>query len=69
MPGGKNDAGEDFLDTAVRELEEETGLKADRTDARLLALLMDYVHGVPRLTRRPSASRPTPANRPSPSRT
>jgi protein-L-isoaspartate(D-aspartate) O-methyltransferase len=50
LPGGKNDAGEDFLDTAVRELEEETGLKADRTDARLQALLMDYVHGVPRLT-------------------
>ncbi|MEU2283388.1 NUDIX domain-containing protein [Streptomyces sp. NPDC013178] len=50
LPGGKNDADEDFLDAAVRELEEETGLKADAGDARLLALLMDSVHGIPRMT-------------------
>ncbi|MEV6962124.1 NUDIX domain-containing protein [Streptomyces sp. NPDC051207] len=48
LPGGKNDAGEDFLDTAVRELEEETGLKAIK--ARLRALLLDSTHGVPRMT-------------------
>lgn len=50
LPGGKNSAGEDFREAAVRELEEETGLKADPADARLLALLMDSVHGMPRLT-------------------
>ncbi|MGI5452787.1 bifunctional class I SAM-dependent methyltransferase/NUDIX hydrolase [Streptomyces sp. CA-249302] len=50
LPGGKNDADEDFVDAAVRELEEETGLKADRGSARLLALLMDSVRGMPRLT-------------------
>jgi protein-L-isoaspartate(D-aspartate) O-methyltransferase len=48
LPGGKNDAGEGFVDAAVRELEEETGLKA--TKARLLALLMDSTHGIPRMT-------------------
>ncbi|MDG9720267.1 NUDIX domain-containing protein [Streptomyces sp. DH24] len=48
LPGGKNDAGEGFVDTAVRELEEETGLKASK--ARLLALLLDSTHGVPRMT-------------------
>ncbi|MEU6141081.1 NUDIX domain-containing protein [Streptomyces sp. NPDC047081] len=50
LPGGKNDPDEDFVDAAVRELEEETGLKADRGEARLLALLMDSVRGMPRLT-------------------
>jgi protein-L-isoaspartate(D-aspartate) O-methyltransferase len=50
LPGGKNDADEDFVDAAVRELQEETGLKADPADARLLALLMDSVHGIPRMT-------------------
>ncbi|MET8244298.1 NUDIX hydrolase [Streptomyces sp. NPDC005202] len=50
LPGGKNTADEDFVDTAVRELEEETGLKADRADARLPALVMDSVHGIPRVT-------------------
>ncbi|MFJ8085551.1 bifunctional class I SAM-dependent methyltransferase/NUDIX hydrolase [Streptomyces sp. NPDC096205] len=50
LPGGKNSADEDFREAAVRELEEETGLKADPGDARLLALLMDSVHGMPRLT-------------------
>ncbi|NUS28903.1 MAG: NUDIX domain-containing protein [Streptomyces sp.] len=50
LPGGKNDADEDFVAAGVRELEEETGLVADLEDARLLALLMDSVHGIPRLT-------------------
>ncbi|WP_255345918.1 NUDIX domain-containing protein [Streptomyces chartreusis] len=50
LPSGKNDADEDFLAAAVRELEEETGLKADPADARLLALLMDSTHSIPRLT-------------------
>ncbi|WP_033282784.1 bifunctional class I SAM-dependent methyltransferase/NUDIX hydrolase [Streptomyces sp. NRRL F-525] len=52
LPGGKNDPGEGFLEAGVRELEEETGLKADPIPggARLLALLMDSTHGMPRLT-------------------
>ncbi|MEU9410113.1 methyltransferase, FxLD system [Streptomyces sp. NPDC048281] len=50
LPGGKNEADEDFLVTAVRELREETGLTADPASARLLALLMDSAHGIPRMT-------------------
>lgn len=52
LPGGKNDPGEGFLEAGVRELEEETSLKADPIPggARLLALLMDSTHGMPRLT-------------------
>lgn len=50
LPGGKNDADEDFVDAAVRELQEETGLKADPANARLLAILMDSTHSIPRLT-------------------
>nr|WP_277349317.1 methyltransferase, FxLD system [Streptomyces sp. N502] len=50
LPGGKNDADEDFLVAAVRELQEETALKADPAGARMLALLMDSTHGIPRLT-------------------
>lgn len=50
LPGGKNDPGEDFCATAVRELREETGLKADPANARLLALLMDSAQGMPRMT-------------------
>ncbi|MFD8542994.1 NUDIX domain-containing protein [Streptomyces sp. NPDC059649] len=50
LPGGKNDADESFTEAAVRELAEETGLRAEPGDARLLAILMDSVHGIPRLT-------------------
>ncbi|MFD8716862.1 methyltransferase, FxLD system [Streptomyces sp. NPDC059629] len=50
LPGGKNEADEDFLVTAVRELREETGLTADPGSARLPALLMDSTHGIPRMT-------------------
>ncbi|BDH07079.1 DNA mismatch repair protein MutT [Streptomyces seoulensis] len=50
LPGGKNDAGEGFAEAAVRELAEETGLRADAAHARLLALLMDSAHGIPRVT-------------------
>ncbi|MDO0929359.1 NUDIX domain-containing protein [Streptomyces sp. TG1A-8] len=50
LPGGKNDAGEDFAAAGVRELAEETGLVADPAGARVVALLMDSTHGMPRLT-------------------
>ncbi|MER7154639.1 bifunctional class I SAM-dependent methyltransferase/NUDIX hydrolase [Streptomyces lydicus] len=50
LPGGKNEGSESFVEAAVRELEEETGLRAEATDARLLAILMDDAHGIPRLT-------------------
>ncbi|MDT0464796.1 methyltransferase, FxLD system [Streptomyces gibsoniae] len=50
LPGGKNDPGEDFLTTAARELQEETGLTADPAGIRLLALLMDSTRGIPRMT-------------------
>lgn len=50
LPGGKNDADESFTEAAVRELAEETGLRAELGDARLLAILMDSTHGIPRLT-------------------
>ncbi|MEU8686350.1 NUDIX domain-containing protein [Streptomyces sp. NPDC048611] len=50
LPGGKNDADESFAEAAVRELAEETGLRAEASAARLLALLMDSVHGMPRVT-------------------
>ncbi|GAA3834567.1 hypothetical protein GCM10022403_079220 [Streptomyces coacervatus] len=50
LPGGKDDADEDFVDAAMRELTEETGLKADPASARLLALLMDSPHGIQRMT-------------------
>ncbi|UXX95499.1 NUDIX hydrolase [Streptomyces sp. AD2-2] len=50
LPGGKNDPGEGFLEAGVRELAEETGLRVEPGGARLLALLMDSTHGIPRLT-------------------
>ncbi|MFD8389512.1 NUDIX domain-containing protein [Streptomyces sp. NPDC059680] len=50
LPGGKNDADEDFAAAAVRELQEETSLTADPAGARVRAILMDSVHGIPRVT-------------------
>ncbi|EST35452.1 bifunctional class I SAM-dependent methyltransferase/NUDIX hydrolase [Streptomyces roseochromogenus] len=50
LPGGKNDAEEDFAAAAVRELQEETSLKADPAAAQVRAILMDCVHGIPRVT-------------------
>ncbi|MFE1192764.1 NUDIX domain-containing protein [Streptomyces olivaceoviridis] len=50
LPGGKNEPGEDFATAAVRELEEETSLRADPAGARVRAVLMDSVDGMPRVT-------------------
>ncbi|MET7574216.1 NUDIX domain-containing protein [Streptomyces sp. NPDC005492] len=50
LPGGKNDPGEGFLEAGVRELEEETGLRADPAEARVPALLLDSIDTMPRLT-------------------
>ncbi|WP_320782108.1 bifunctional class I SAM-dependent methyltransferase/NUDIX hydrolase [Streptomyces sp. CRN 30] len=50
LPGGRTDAGEDFAAAAVRELAEETGLRAEPGAVRLLALLLDSVDAMPRVT-------------------
>ncbi|TJZ57039.1 NUDIX domain-containing protein [Streptomyces piniterrae] len=50
LPGGKNDGDESFVQAALRELHEETGLRAEVADTALLAILMDASHGVPRVT-------------------
>ncbi|SFC62739.1 methyltransferase, FxLD system [Streptomyces aidingensis] len=50
MPGGKHAAGESFEAAAVRELAEEAGLVAETGDAKVLALVADDAHGIPRLT-------------------
>ncbi|MFB0629440.1 methyltransferase, FxLD system [Streptomyces sp. AB3(2024)] len=50
LPGGKPTGFEDFASAAVRELEEETGLRAEVSDAHVVAVLVDDSHGVPRLT-------------------
>ncbi|MFF9087660.1 NUDIX domain-containing protein [Streptomyces sp. NPDC014991] len=50
LPGGKNDPGEDFAAAGVRELAEETSLRADPAGARVRAVLLDSVDGIPRLT-------------------
>ncbi|MFB0619531.1 NUDIX domain-containing protein [Streptomyces sp. AGS-58] len=50
LPGGKNDPGEDFASAGVRELAEETSLRADPAGVMVRAVLLDSVDGMPRLT-------------------
>ncbi|MFF3737983.1 NUDIX domain-containing protein [Streptomyces sp. NPDC002566] len=50
LPGGTVEPGESLQETAVRELEEETGLRVDAADVRLLGTLLDHSEGVVRMT-------------------
>jgi len=43
MPGGKLDFGESFEEAAIREVEEETGLKISPKDLKLISLTNDIV--------------------------
>lgn len=49
-PGGKREEGESWEQAAVRELAEETGLRAVTRNARVHAFLTDSAHGVTRVT-------------------
>ncbi|MEV0847213.1 NUDIX domain-containing protein [Streptomyces sp. NPDC049954] len=49
-PGGKREEGESWEQAAVRELAEETGLRAVTRNARVHAFLTDSAHGITRVT-------------------
>ncbi|MGI5262398.1 methyltransferase, FxLD system [Streptomyces angustmyceticus] len=50
LPAGKVEPGEAFEVTAVRELEEETGLRAEPDQVVLLSTVCDDTHGLTRVT-------------------